>query len=455
MNGRDLLLKALRGETTPRPAWLPFVGVHGGKLLGLNAKDYLRSSLNIYRAIKESILLYHPDGIPIVFDLQIEAEILGCELRWADEVPPSVVTHPLAKKSLSELPKFSTDAGRFPLVLETLRAVKKDFGKELALYGLITGPFTLASHLFGSAIFVEMFDNEDKVKEVMAFCAEVGKRSAEAYLAHGADVAAVVDPMTSQIAPKHFDQFVAPYLNAVFDHIRAKGGLSSLFVCGDASRNLEKMCQTTCDNLSVDENISLERLRDLARANRKSFGGNLKLTSVLLLGSADDSKLDAIRCLDIGGNTGFILAPGCDLPYATPPSNLEAVAQMVLDPYQREVARTTIKASTADLTAGVRLPDYAHEKRVIVDVVTLDSSACAPCQYMVDAAQKAVVRFGAKVVVREHKIKTHEGIGVMCKLGVKNIPAICIDGDPTFISIIPDQTTLAAAVEAKLKAKGL
>ena len=26
MTGKELLLKALRGEETPRPAWLPFVG---------------------------------------------------------------------------------------------------------------------------------------------------------------------------------------------------------------------------------------------------------------------------------------------------------------------------------------------------------------------------------------------------------------------------------------------
>ena len=37
--------------------------------------------------------LYHPDGQPVVFDLQIEAEILGCELLWSDDTPPSVVSH--------------------------------------------------------------------------------------------------------------------------------------------------------------------------------------------------------------------------------------------------------------------------------------------------------------------------------------------------------------------------
>ena len=44
MNSRELLLKALKNETTPRPAWVPFVGVHGAKLIGKTAREYLQSS---------------------------------------------------------------------------------------------------------------------------------------------------------------------------------------------------------------------------------------------------------------------------------------------------------------------------------------------------------------------------------------------------------------------------
>ena len=42
MTGKELLLKAVRGEETPRPAWVPFVGCHGGKLIGKTAESILR-----------------------------------------------------------------------------------------------------------------------------------------------------------------------------------------------------------------------------------------------------------------------------------------------------------------------------------------------------------------------------------------------------------------------------
>jgi len=455
MSGKEFLLAALTGSATSRPAWLPFVGVHGGKLLGVSATEYLKSSRLIVQGLKRACELYSPDGLPIVFDLQMEAEVLGCKLVWANEVPPSVVSHPLmGTAGLGAVPAFDVSQGRFPLVRESTRALKADLGGQIALYGLITGPFTLTSHLRGSELFLDLLTDPDRVKNIMAFATEVAKKAADFYLDDGCDVIAAVDPMTSQISPEHFREFVTPYVNDVFAHIKVRGGYSSLFVCGDATRNLEVMCRTACDNVSVDENIPLELLCNLARKSGKSAGGNLKLTTVLLLGKPADAMLDAIRCIDTGGLTGFILAPGCDLPYGTPEANLQAVAQMVHDEYQRQVARTTVSYTGLGPFDDIQIPDFAKEPAVIVDCITLDSSACAPCLYTLDAAIKAAEKSSVRVEVREHKIKSREGIGYMVRMGLEKIPAICVDGEARFISQIPDVDTLVRVIEEKARAKG-
>ena len=454
MKGRELLLKAVRNEITPRPAWVPFVGVHGAKLIGKSAAEYLRSADLLVAGLRKACELYQPDGLPIVFDLQMEAEVLGCDLRWAEEGPPAVVSHPLEQgRSLADLPVFDVGSGRFPVALEALARLKKEIGQDVALYGLLCGPYTLALHLLGNGLFMQMFDKPEYVKAVVGYAASVGKKVAAAYLAAGADVVAVVDPMTSQISPEHFREFCSPAMNDLFHFVREKGGHSSLFVCGDATRNLEAMGATACDNMSIDENIPLERVRDVTRSCDKSFGGNLRLTAVLLLGDEEDSKLDAIRCIDVGGACGFVLAPGCDLPFHVPPVNLQAVAAMVHDAYGREVAKRTIVAKTASTAAEIVLPDYPRDPRVYLDVITLDSASCAPCQYMMDAVHRAAKLVQAPLVVKEHRITTREGLGMMARLGVSNLPTICIDGEARFISIIPDQGTLVAAIEARVKEK--
>lgn len=458
LTGRDIVLAAARGQVTPRPAWVPFVGSHGAYLIGEHAHDYLTNADLIVAGLRKARELYRPDGLPVIFDLQLEAEILGCELQWTTEGPPSVITHPLSHRSdwsADDLPELDLTQGRFPMVLEATRRVKAEMGDEVAIYGLIAGPFTLALHLLGTDIFLEMYDEEEKVEALLMRCAGYAKQVAQAYIEAGADVIAVVDPMTSQISPNHFEMFVTPAMNDVFGHIRTLGALSSCFVCGDVTRNLEAMCRTTCDYISVDEQIDMARLRDLARANGKGFGGNLKLTVVLLLGNESDAKLNAIDCIDTCGTQGYILSPGCDLPFNTPPANVAAAGLMALDAYQRDVARQTAQASHITGIDQVSRPDYDRLPYVTLDVITLDSASCAPCQYMMVAAERAASTYGEQVVVREHKIKQADGIGMMMALGVQALPTVCIDGDPKFVSIIPDRPTLEQAIRDRLVARGL
>jgi len=127
----------------------------GAKLTGQTARDYLHSSELIVAGLRRANELYQPDGLPIVFDLQLEAEVLGCGLRWAEQTPPSVCTHPLEQgRSLLSLPVFDARMGRFPLVMDALRTLKQEIGDEVAMYGLLCGPFTLALHLLGNGSHV-------------------------------------------------------------------------------------------------------------------------------------------------------------------------------------------------------------------------------------------------------------------------------------------------------------
>ena len=455
MTGKEILLNALQSKPVERVPWVPFVGVHGGSFVGADATAYLKSSDHIVNGLKLAAERYKPDGLPVAFDLQLEAEVLGCELAWAAETPPSVASHPLDEDyDLDGLPAFGTDKGRIPLVMEAARRCREEFGDELALYGLLTGPLTLALHLRGDDVLLDMFDEEEDVARLMDFCAEVAIQMVDDYVNSGIDVIAVVDPMISQISPEHFSEWVAGPLNKIFDYVRGKGALSSLFVCGNATRNLEVMCATNCDNVSIDENIDLSELARIARAAGKSFGGNLQLTVVLLLGTENDARRNAVKCLDLAGEgPGYIMAPGCDLPYAVKKENLEAVAGIIHDPYQLEVARKLPEKVMDDSFDDVAIPDYKGEAAVILDVVTLDSAGCAPCAYMLSAAQEAAEASGMSTDVREHKITGRDGLGYMTKLGVTAIPSICIDGNEQFASIIPDRSDIVKEIEIAMGAK--
>jgi uroporphyrinogen decarboxylase len=299
----------------------------------------------------------------------------------------------------------------------------------------------------GTDIFFEMIDNPDEMKKLMAFCEKVCKATAQMYIDAGVDIIAVVDPMTSQISPEDFAEFVSPYASEIFVYIKNAGKISSFFVCGNAKRNIEEMCKTHPDNVSIDENIPLEYVRDICKNYGISFGGNIKLTLTILFGEPTDNINDAQNCVSIGGNKGFILAPGCDMPFDTPINNVKAIASFV----HGEVSEF-MKATNVLDNVEYNLPDYANEKDVIIDVITLDSDSCAPCQYMMNAVKEACRELSG-VRYTEHKVKEKESVVCMLKLGVSNIPTICIDGVIKFISIIPDVPTLRKEIQAAITEK--
>ena len=451
MNGKNLIREAFQLKKVERIPWVPFVGCHGGSLIGKKADEYLKSSDHIVAGINEAIKLYRPDGIPVMFDLQIEAEALGCKLNWAENSPPAVSSHPLIEGiNLGDLKIPGKKDGRIGMVMEACRRLREE-NPDIALYGLITGPFTLALHLLGTDIFMEMFENEAYVHQILEFTKAVGIFMANEYIENGCDVIAMVDPMTSQISPEQFNQFINKPASDIFDFIRSKGSLSSFFVCGYAQQNIEEMCLCKPDNISIDENIPLDYVKEVALKNKISFAGNMKLTIVLLMGSQEDCQTHALECMELGGTEGFILAPGCDLPFDTPQQNLEAVTQLVYDPYQQEVIQALEKKEEKVILPN--MSDYGRADKVMIDIITLDSESCAPCQYMVEAVKHVTPEFEGIVEWREHAIKEMESVTFMSALMVKNLPTICIDGKIAFVSKIPPRKDLIVAIQNRINQK--
>lgn len=453
MTGRELVLAALRREVTPRVPWVPFTGVHIGSLKGVTAEELLRSAQLLVKCGEMANERYEPDGQPVIFDLQVEAEILGCRLQWAKDAPPAVVSHPLASgyEGLGDLHIPQPEDGRLPAILEAMRILKERIGQDTALYGLVVGPFTLALHLRGTNLFLDMFDQPGRVKDLTRFCRKVTEKVAQYYIEAGMDVIAVVDPMISQISAEHFQQFVSEDAAHIFDFLRQKGTYSSFFVCGNATPVLEVMAQCGPDGLSVDENVDMQYAKRIADQYEISYGGNIPLTTVMLHGDQAENMQAALELIDSCSGPGFILSPGCDMPYDVKPENVSAITLTVFDP---EKARAFVKThqGEGDLAQiDIDMPDYANLPRPLIEILTLDSATCPPCKYMVDATREVAKLFPGKVDWVEYKITEKKNVVRMQRLGVTNIPTIVINGKPTFVSFIPDLATYSREIEKVLK----
>ncbi len=222
MTGKERIINTFTKNPVDTVPWVPFAGVHAGKLCGYNATEVLIDPDKLYTSLMKVNEVYLPDGQPVIFDLQVEAEILGCELMWADDSPPSVVTHPLENDFIipKKMPKI-TD-GRIPVILDAMKRIKASIGKTTALYGLICGPLTLATHLRGSELFMDTYINEEKVHQLICYCNDVAKKMTDYYSEAGMDIIAVVDPVVSQISPEMFIQYLHTPLMELFSYIKEK-----------------------------------------------------------------------------------------------------------------------------------------------------------------------------------------------------------------------------------------
>lgn len=309
--GKQDVIDAVKGLPTQKVPWVPYSGVHSAFLIQEAADKYLQNPDLMAKGVIYAAERYKADGIPLLFDLTVEAISMGCEHKWWADNPPSITGHPLDKKTLAEsgIKIPGPKDGRWPVIIEAGKKVRAAL-PDVALYGVLCGPLTLASHLRGVRIFTDVYKNKALAKEIIDFAGEVAGEAARIYAEDiGCDVVAITDPVASQIKPETFREFVTPASQPAIKAIKKAGKVSSFFICGDATKVLEEVAQIGTDGFAIDEQLNLNYVRDVALKYGVGFGGNLKLTLALSLGLISPRE-DAIVSLAAGGMTGYVFAPG-------------------------------------------------------------------------------------------------------------------------------------------------
>ncbi|MDD4324726.1 MAG: uroporphyrinogen decarboxylase family protein, partial [Eubacteriales bacterium] len=298
----------------------------------------------------------------------------------------------------------------------------------------------------GTKLFMDMKRNPEHVKQLMDYCTEQAIAMNDMYVEAGCHVLGPVDPLVSQISSKHFEEFLSEPYTRIFEHIRQQNRKSCFFVCGNAERNLEVMCETKPDNISIDENIPMDKAKAITDQYNVTIGGNIPLTTTMLFGNQQDNMKFVVDMVDsVDSSKNLVVSPGCDMPYDIPVENSIAVAEAVRD---IDKYRDLLKDyESDDLGDDVELPDYDKLERPLIEVFTLDSASCAACTYMWAAAQDATKEYGDKVDVIEYKYTDRAGLSQIKAMGVQNLPSLYIDGELYYASIIPSNEEYFAAID--------
>jgi len=268
-------------------------------------------------------------GIRIPFDLCVEGEAFGCKIReGGKESPPSILEKAFEEKETFSVPEYIFQKGRFQVVFEALKELKKRFGNETIIYAGIAGPLTLVGSLYDASIVMrwpikDPQRMDDNLKVAAGFQVEYADRLFES----GADVLVLIDPTASGdlLSRKHFQRHLIPIYQQLRERIHRP---IILHICGYTVDFLDLLPETGFEAFSFEgPTVAVTTAREKT-GEKMLLVGNIPTYDVLLYGTPEKIHQESLKALKDGID---MLAPSCGVPVQTPIENLKSMVRAFED----------------------------------------------------------------------------------------------------------------------------
>ena len=339
MTKRQRVERTYAFESVDRFPFVPAVYEHKGRLIGVSPSAISRDGGLLVEGLLAELETYDPDMLVAGIDVyNVEAEALGCKVRDFGDGPevPAVVTTIIEKSSdLKKLGIPDPEAdGRMPLFLEAASRASREAGRETIVRGALSGPFSLASALTGTAeLLTATLDEPAFVRDLLEFAGRVTAAFGAAYLRRGLEVIVFDSKASPQASsPRIFREFVLPvYRDIVFPELRREGAVNlPLIIGGDTTPILADICETGARQILCDAGSDLDRFKAVSGEKKIAFRANVD-ARLVHSGSPAEIRAEAARILRaVEGARGFLF--GCGIvAYDCDPSHVLALREALLE----------------------------------------------------------------------------------------------------------------------------
>ncbi len=203
------------------------------------------------------------DAAVLYADIMLPLDGMGVPFHIEADVGP-IVERPV--RTAADVDRLAVVPAQeaTPYLFETIRTLRRDLPREVALIGFAGGPFTLASYLVEGRPTREfsrtkalLFGNAALWHRLMDTLTEVITRYLCAQVEAGVDVVQLFDSWAGALSPRDYADAVRPYVRRVFAALRFAHAPTIHF--GTMTGGLlELMADTGCDAVSVDWRIALD-----------------------------------------------------------------------------------------------------------------------------------------------------------------------------------------------------
>lgn len=311
--------------------------MHAAAVAGYSLQDYCVDGEKMAAAHLVTWEKFGHDMIDLENGVTALAGAVGCTVEIYDAKSPPWVTKP-ALESLDQIDQLKPidveQDGTLPAMLQATRILAKEVGNHVCLLAEADqGPFSLAAQIVGIEEFLLALLNPKKtelVQRLLRYTTEQVITYSRALIDAGAHVTMMGESIAGPdvCSPKVYRQFAFPYEKQVVETLRAEGKVIGMHICGNATRIIDTMVETGARFLQVDYKIDRPLCKQAAQG-KTTLIGTVDPSEVLARGTPDDVRQAAHLDLEqLAAGGGFMLSPGCSLPYTTPNVNVSTLIEV-------------------------------------------------------------------------------------------------------------------------------
>jgi len=328
MKPREIFMKALRRQPTPRPATGSATSVVTVDLMHEVGVFFPEAHLDA-RQMTDLAAAAHTvigfDNVMPLFSVFHESEAMGCDVDWGQiDLMPTQRAAPYAIDDEIVIPPDLLKRRGCTVPLESLRMLKAEIGDEIAIVGKVFGPWTLGYHMFGVQEFlINTILKPDAVKRAMATLKEVTVQFALAQIDAGADALCLADHATRDLcSPDAYRDFLSHIHAELAERIPRE---LILHICGDTSDRIGYLRETGVACFHFDSAVPTKTARELSGGKIALMGGTSNL-DIIRTGTPDAVRDDVAEKI---AHHIEIIGPECAVPLDAPFENMRLLTEAV------------------------------------------------------------------------------------------------------------------------------
>ncbi len=327
MNPSERVYAALEGRTVDRPPVFPQIGDHAGIINGLTYDVMYKDAEKAAEVHLKAQELYGYDIVAI----QVEpswpvAEACGAKVTYPPDKYPWITDYLIkSEEDIDKLmvPDFmATESTR--VMIEGTHILAESAPVPTAAF--MTGPMTFSLQLMPYVeVIKRIIKNPEFVHQLVDKATDVIAAYAEALKQAGATIFVICEHDVQMMSPKHIKEFSLDYLPRILNIYN----YNILHICGDVSRHLEVNAAYLrelrgLNTINVGPKVDIAQTQDLLEG-KIGVAGNIDHIELLPLQTpqeVEESVRAAIKAS--GGDSRFMVAPGCEITSDTPVENIKA-----------------------------------------------------------------------------------------------------------------------------------